>query len=167
MRILARRTALVLLGGLWLAAALEAAAPWTDSLTQQALDTGFLTRLPPTVSEAFGLTKPKEGTEVRQLLTKQGHDVRTFNVSVANHADVVVLDLNAHSGATVAYLLSPDGKLRKAVSYQGNGEPKALSAADAQAGFNREKHYWSARAQKPSPAPPPPAAPAAKSGSGP
>jgi hypothetical protein len=164
---LARPTALLLLGGLWLAAALKAAGPWTDALTQQALDSGFLTRLPPTVSEAFGLTKPKEGTEVRQLLTKQGHEVRTFNVSVANHADVVVLDLNAQNGATVAYLLSPDGQLRKAVSYHGNGEPKALSAADAQAGFNREKHYWSARAQKPSPAAAPPAAPAAKSGSGP
>jgi len=164
---LTRTTALLLLGGLWLSAALQAASPWTDSLTQQALDSGFLTRLPPTVSEAFGLTKPKEGTEVRQLLTKQGHQVRTFNVSVANHADLVVLDLNAHSGATVAYLLSPDGQLRKAVSYQGNGEPKALSAADAQAGFNREKHYWSARAQKPPAAPAPAAAPAAKSGSGP
>ena len=166
LKTLARPTALLLLGGLWLSAALEAAPPWTDSLTQQALDSGFLTRLPPTVSEAFALTKPKEGTEVRQLLTKQGHQVRTFNVSVANHADVVVLDLNAHSGATVAYLLSPDGQLRKAVSYQGNGEPTALSSADAQAGFNREKHYWSARAQKPSAAPAPPAAPAAKSGSG-
>ena len=164
---LTRPAALLLLGGLWLSAALQAAPPWTDSLTQQALDSGFLTRLPSTVSETFGLTKPKEGTEVRQLLTKQGHQVRTFNVSVANHTDLVVLDLNAHSGATVAYLLSPDGQLRKAVSYQGNGEPKALSAADAQAGFNREKHYWSARAQKPPAAPAPPAAPPAKSGSTP
>ncbi len=137
-----------LLAGILLAAALEAAAPWAETLTQQALDGGFLTRLPPTVSAAFALTKPQEGTEVRQLLTKQGHQVRTFNVSVANHTDVVVLTLNTQSGATVAYLLSPDGKLRKAVSYQGGGEARPLSTAQAQAGFTQEKHYWSARAHK-------------------
>ena len=153
-----RPTALLLLGALWLSAALQAAAPWTDSLTQQALDAGFLTRLPPTVSETFGLTKPKEGTEVRQLLTKQGHQVRTFNVSVANHADLIVLDLNAQSGATLAYLLSPEGKLRKAVSYLPPGDAKPLSAAEAEAGFKHQKQYWSARA-KTVPAAAAPAAP--------
>ncbi len=163
-----RTTGLVtLLAGTLLAGALEAAAPWTQTLTQQALDSGFLTRLPPTVSVVFGLTKPEEGTEVRQLLDKHGHQVRTFNVGVANHADVVVLDLDAHSGASVAYLLSPDGQLRKAVSYKmGGAEAKPLPLAEAQAGFSRVKHYWSARAQKTGQAPAAPAAPAATSGSG-
>jgi len=123
-----------------------AGAPWTQTLTQQALDSGFLTRLPPAVSVAFGLTKPEEGTEVRQLLNKDGHRVRTFNVSVANHADLVVYNLNAQTGAGVAYYLTPDGKLRKAVSYQAGKDVRPLAAADAQAGLAREAHFWSARA---------------------
>jgi hypothetical protein len=149
------------------ATALEAASsPWAQTLSQQALDNGFLTRLPPAVSVALGLAKPQEGTDVRQILTKHGHQVRTFNVSVANHADVIVLDLNAQSGATLAYLLSPDGKLRKAVSYQPPaGQAKTLSTAEAQAGFNEQRHYWSARA-KAVPASAPPATPPAQPGHG-
>jgi hypothetical protein len=146
-------------------ACLEAAStPWAQALSQQALDNGFLTRLPPSVSVALGLAKPQEGTDVRQILTKQGHQVRTFNVSVANHADVIVLDLNAQSGATLAYLLSPDGKLRKAVSYQPPAEAKTLSTAEAQAGFKRERQYWSGRA-KTVPASAAPAAPASPAAS--
>jgi hypothetical protein len=121
------------------------ASPWTQTVTQQALDSGFLTRLPPAVSVAFGLTKPEEGTEVRQLLTKEGHRIRTFNVSVANHADVVVYNVNAQTGASVAYYLTPDGKLRKAVSYQAGKDVRPLAAADAQAGLAREARFWSAR----------------------
>jgi hypothetical protein len=147
-------------------AALEAASSaWAQSLTQQALDNGFLTRLPPSVSVALGLAKAQEGTDVRQILTKHGHQVRTFNVGVANHADVIVVDLNAQSGATLAYLLSPDGKLRKAVSYQPPGDAKPLSTAEAEAGFKVQRQYWSARAKAvpASAAPAAPAAPAASS----
>jgi hypothetical protein len=120
--------------------------PWTQSVTQQALDSGYLTRLPPAVSVAFSLTKPDEGTEVRQLITKDGHRVRTFNVGVANHADLVIYNLNGQTGAGVAYLLTPDGKLRKAVSVQAGKEVQPLAAADAQAGLAREARFWSAHA---------------------
>jgi hypothetical protein len=144
---------LTLVAGTLLAAALQAAVPWAQTLTQRALDSGFLTRLPPTVSTAFGLAKAQDGTEVRQLLTKHGHLVRTFNVCVANHADVVALDLNAQSGASVAYLMSADGQLRKAVSYRTGGEVKTLGNADAEAGFAQVKHYWSGQAHKSGAAP--------------
>jgi cytochrome oxidase Cu insertion factor (SCO1/SenC/PrrC family) len=73
---------------------------------------------------------------------------------VANHADVVVMDLNARNHTTVAYLLSPDGQLRKAVSAKAGEEAKPLSAADAQAGLAREKKYWSARPKAAQPAAP-------------
>ena len=76
------------------------ASPWTQTVTQQALDSGFLTRLPPAVSVAFGLTKPEEGTEVRQLLTKEGHRIRTFNVSVANGSAVQVRGLLFWNGTS-------------------------------------------------------------------
>jgi hypothetical protein len=137
-----------LIAGTFLGGQLPAAAPWAETLTQQALNSGFLTRLPAPVSVAFGLAKAEEGTEVRQLLSKSGHRVRTFNVSVANHADVVVFNINAQTGATLAYLVTPDGRLRKAVSYQAGGAAEALAAADAQAGLAREGHFWSARARQ-------------------
>ena len=139
--------------------------PWAQTLSQQALDSGFLSRLPPNVSVVFGLAKPEEGTDVRQLLSKEGHEVRTFNVSVANHADIVIFNVNAQSGATVAYLITPDGQLRKAVAYPTGGQAKELSAADAKAGLAREKKFWSARAKSAKPAAAP-ATPATQSGSG-
>lgn len=151
--------ALTLVAAVALIGSLEAAANWAEMLTQQALDSGFLSRLPPAVSVAFAFAKGEEGTEVRQLLTKDGQQVRTFNVSVTNHADVVIFNVNAKTAATVAYLLTPDGQLRKAVSGQAGHEAKELAAADAKAGFARERHFWSARAGK-SPAAPQAPAPA-------
>src|SRR5215469_2670498 len=53
-------------------AATQAATPWVQTLTQEALDSGFLSRLPPNISVVFGLAKGEEGTDVRQLLDKQG-----------------------------------------------------------------------------------------------
>ena len=147
------------------AGALQAASTqWVQTLTQQALDSGFLSRLPPNVSVVFGLAKADEGTDVRQLLSKEGHQVRTFNVSVANHADIVIFNVDAQSGATVAYLISPEGQLRRAVAYKPGGQAKDLGAADAKAGLAHEKKFWSARAKSAPPAPP--AGPAAQSGSG-
>jgi hypothetical protein len=157
---------MTLIAGNALAGFGQAATPWVQTLTQEALDSGFLSRLPPNLSVVFGLSKPQEGTDVRQLLSKQGHQVRTFNVSVANHSDVVIFNVNAQSGVTVAYLVTPTGQLRKAVSYQTGGEARDLSAADAKAGLAHEKQFWSARAKKPAQAPTPPAAPAAPSGPG-
>jgi len=139
--------------------ALAAATPWAQRLAQQALASGFLTRLPPTVCTAFGLPKAAEGTDVRQLLTKEGHRIRTFNVGVASHTDLVVFNVDASSGATVAYLLTPEGELRKAVSYQAGGEARPLAPADAKAGFAHEARFWSARARKAPAAGATPAAP--------
>ncbi len=148
---------MALVAGAGLAATAKPSGQWVQTLTQQALDSGFLSRLPPNVSVVFGLAKPQEGTDVRQLLAKEGHQVRTFNVTVANHADVVIFNVNAQSGATVAYLVAPDGQLRKAVTYQTGGELREVSAADAKAGMAREKKYWAGRAKSAQTAGPPPA----------
>ena len=123
------------------------APPWAAALVQQALGSGFLTRLPPEVSVAFGLAKAEQGSDVRQLISKEGHQVRTFNVSVANHDDLVIFNLNARTGATVAYLFGGDGLLRKAVSYQTGGQVQPLSAPEARAGVARETRFWAARAR--------------------
>ena len=146
----ARLALMSLIAGSALAGFAHAATPtpWVPILTQEALNSGFLSRLPPNISLVFGLAKPQEGTDVRQLLDKEGHRVRTFNVSVANHNDVVLFNVDAQSGATVAYLLSPDGQLRKAVAYKTGGEARELSAADAKTGLAHERQFWSARAKK-------------------
>jgi len=151
--------AATLLGALTAAAA-ASDPPWTDSLTRQALASGFLTRLPPTVSVALGLAKPKEGTDVRQLLTKTGHQVRTFNVSVAKNSDLVLFTVDARTGATAAYLIGPDAQLRRAVSYQAGAEAQEMPATDARAGLAREARFWAARAKHPAAPAAPAAAPA-------
>jgi len=167
-----RPTTLVLcaLAALWLSAGAGAAAPgkppWTERLAQRALSSGFLTRLPPTVSVALGLVKGSEGTDVRQLIRKSGHQVHTFNVSVARHSDLVVFEVDARTGATVAYLVGADAQLRKAVSYQAGQEAVGMAEAEARAGLAREAQFWTGRAPAAPPATPaapsPPAAPGAR-----
>jgi len=154
-RVCAARTTLLTLAALLgtlpgtsAAATAPAQSPWTEALTHEALASGFLTRLPPTVSVALGLAKGSEGTDVRELISKSGRQVRTFNVCVARQVDLVVFNLNARTGASVAYLVGPDARLRKAVSYQAGGEAREMPAADARAGFAREARFWSARARQ-------------------
>jgi hypothetical protein len=139
---------LIFVAGAALADPVQGTALWTQTLTQQALTSGFLTRLPPAVSTALGLPKADQGTEVRQLLRKSGPHVRTFNVSVANHEALVIFNVDARSGETVAYLLAPDGSLRRAVSYPAGGAASALDAAQGRAGLAREVRFWSARARR-------------------
>ena len=127
-------------------AATTGAVPWPERLRQEALTSGFLSRLPPNVSLVLGLAKPEQGVEVRQLVSKSGKRVRTFNVGVTDHDVLVLFNIDAHSGATVAYLVTPEGKLRSAVTYQAGREALPLSAADAQHGLAAESHFWSARA---------------------
>jgi hypothetical protein len=146
---------LTLLGPVLFGVSLPAATPWTQTLTQQALSSGFLERLPPSVSGVLGLAKASEGTEVRQLLTKDGHQIRTFNVTVAGH-EVVIFDVNAQTGATMAYLLGADGRLLKAAAYQSGGEARLLSPEEANSGFSSEARFWSARARHSSAAAAPP-----------
>jgi hypothetical protein len=132
-----------------LVSAARADTPWAQALTARALESGFLTRLPPKLSAAFTLAKPQDGSEVRQLLTHAPHRVRTFNVSVANHADLVIFDVDVRTNSSVAYLLSPDGALRKAVAYQHVDQERPLEAAEARAGFLTQKRYWTAYLRKP------------------
>src|SRR3982074_1893665 len=122
--------------------------PWTAVLTQQALTDGHQSTLPPNVSTVLGLAAQGKSVEVKQLVTRAEQKVRTFNVSVAHHRDLVIFSVDEATQATVAYLLAPGGKLRKAVSYQIGAVPRQLSAAEARAGFAAEVRYWSGRARE-------------------
>ena len=134
---------------------------WTGVLTQQALSGGYQAKLPPHVSVVLGLTSKGESVPVRQLLSRGADKVRTFNVSVANHRDVVLFVVDERAQSTVAYLIAPGGKLRKAVAYQIGGDPHELTASEARPGLAREIRHWSdyAAGSKAAPAPSPASAP--------
>ena len=151
MRVLIRMLAVLALGAL--AAPVQGATPWAQALAAQALDSGFLSRLPPNLSKSFGLTKPDQGAEVRQLITRSSKQSRTFNVSVANHNDIVIFNVDGRTNDTVAYLVGTDGTLRKALAYHNVDQERTLSPREARQGFEREKRFWSARLRQSPPAP--------------
>lgn len=127
--------------------------PWTAVLTQQALAAGYPATLPPNLSMVLGLATQGKSVQVRQLVTRAEQKVRTFNVSVAHHRDLVIFLVDEGTQATVAYLLGPGSRLRKAVSYQIGAQPRELSASEAHAGYVAEVRYWSGRAQEVGPSP--------------
>jgi hypothetical protein len=131
-------------------------ASWTKRLTQQALASGYEAKLPPHVSMVLGLAKG-EAVPVKQLVSRAGQKVHTFNVSVADHRVVLFLN-DEQAQSAVAYLLGPGGKLRTAVSYQAGGEPSELTGTEARSGLAREIRYWSDYAVS-NPGTPPPGAP--------
>ena len=127
--------------------------PWTDVLTQQAVAAGYPATLPPNLSMVLGLATQGKSVKVKQLVTRAEQKVRTFNVSVTHHRDLVIFFVDEGTQATVAYLLGPGGRLRKAVAYQIGAQPRELSASEAHAGYVAEVRYWSGRAQEVVPSP--------------
>ena len=75
-------------------------------------------QLPAHLSVMIGVSQVEQTTAVKQAVARNGAVVRTFNVCVANHDDVVILTYDEQSRSTKAYLSSATGTLRKAVSYQ-------------------------------------------------
>ena len=120
----------------------QKATPWTKPLTQQALASGYDAKLPPHISMVLGIAQNGESVLVRQLMGRVEQTVHTYNVSVANHADVVLFLADERAQSTAVYLLSAGGKLRKAVTYHAGGEPQELTADDARRGLARERSYW-------------------------
>ncbi len=95
--------------------------PWTAVLTQQALAAGYPATLPPNLSMVLGLAAQGKSVQVKQLVTRAEQKVRTFNVSVAHHRDLVIFLVDEGTQATVAYLLGPGGKLRRRPSPTSSG----------------------------------------------
>jgi hypothetical protein len=154
----------------WGASGQGAESSWTSALVREALASGFESTLPLHAAMVLGVAADGEKVAVRQLVERSEHQVRTFNVSIKRHGDVVLFAVDESTQSTVAYLVSPGGKLRKAISYHSGEQPQQLSAEEARRDFLREVHYWSKRSRAnaptpaplpaPAPAPAPPAAPA-------
>jgi len=128
-------------------APVSAETSWLRALTDQTLRQGADAKLPPHLSVVLGLEAKLQSTPVRQLVERVGHEVRTFNVCSSNHQKLVIMTVDEEKQAVTGYLLSPGGKLSKAVSYSPGGAPRELPLAEARSGFNRELQYWSHRAR--------------------
>ena len=114
------------------------------SLTQLALRSGSDGTLPPHLVEVLGMGTHVAGLPVRQLVIRAGQEVRVFNVSVANHADLVILRHDEAARTTAAYRLWAKGTLRRAVSYTDGSDSRAMPQTEAQSRFAGEIKYWSA-----------------------
>jgi hypothetical protein len=120
---------------------------WISGLTEQTLRQGTDATLPPHLSVVLGLTDHGESTPVRQIAVRVDHEVRAFNVCSSNHRNLVIFTVDEATQVTTAYLLSPDGKLLKAVSYSPAEPTRKLPTSEARTGFTRAVQYWSGRAQ--------------------
>jgi hypothetical protein len=99
-------------------------------------------QLPAHLSVVIGISQVEQTTAVKQAVARDGAMVRTFNVSVANHDDVVMILYDEQSRAAKAYLSSPAGTLRKAVSYQADAPATVRPLGAARDDFAKEINFW-------------------------
>ncbi|MGH8277289.1 MAG: hypothetical protein ACRETH_11400 [Steroidobacteraceae bacterium] len=129
-------------------AAYAAPAAGLGNLADTVLQKGADARLPPNLSLVLGIGTG-EALAVKQAVLREGAEVRVFNVCVANPQDIVMLHTNEHERTTRAFLLSRDGKLRKAVAFRAGGPPRVTPPAQAKAGFAAELKFWTDYLRRP------------------
>jgi hypothetical protein len=103
---------------------------------------GPASRLPAHLSVVLGVSRDEQPTAVKQAVIRDGDTVRTFNVSMGNHGDVVMITYNERSRSSKAYLVSPAGELRKAVSFQAGAPATERSLQEARGDFATEIKFW-------------------------
>src|ERR1700722_14267939 len=86
-------------------AATHSLKPLIDAVIRNGPDS----QLPAHLSVMIGVSQVEQTTAVKQAVVRDGAIVRTFNVCVANHDDVVIMVHNEQSRSTKAYLSSPTG----------------------------------------------------------
>jgi len=136
--------AAALLGG-----AASAATSWAETLAAQALKQGPTSQLPPHLTGVLGLSSNGQGLAVRQLVSRDGFSVHTFNVGAQAPHRVVLMVADEAARSTVAYLLTPHGHLGRALQYHAGEAPQELPVAEAQPGFAAEVRFWSRLAAAP------------------
>jgi len=130
-------------------AAAQGAPQSLKGVIEVVVQNGPESQLPAHLSLVLGLNKGELGTAVKQAVMRDGAIVRTFNVRTTNHADVVMMAYDEQSRSMKAYLVSPAGKLLKAVAYQAGAPATERSAADAHGDFAAEIKFWTETAHLP------------------
>ena len=103
---------------------------------------GPASQLPAHLSMVLGVSGIEQPTAVKQAVLRDGDTVRTFNVCTANHSKVVMITYNEQSRSSKAYLVSPAGNLRKAVSFRAGAPATERSPRDARGDFAAEIKFW-------------------------
>ena len=112
------------------------------TLVDAVLRKGPNSQLPAHLSAVLGVSRLEQATPVKQAVMRDGSVVRTFNVCTAHHGDIVLITYDEQSRSSKAYLVSPAGALRKAVSYQAGAPASERSHADAAHDFANEIKFW-------------------------
>jgi hypothetical protein len=99
-------------------------------------------QLPSHLSVVIGVSQVEQTTAVKQAVVRDGAVVRTFNVCVGNHDDVVIIVYNEQSRSSKAYLSSAAGTLRKAVSFQAGAPAIVRTLPAARDDFAKEINFW-------------------------
>lgn len=99
-------------------------------------------RVPAHLSVVLGISQVDRETAVKQAVIRDGQTVHTFNVCVAKHDDVVLMNVDEQDHSTKAYLVSAAGVLRKAVSYRAGAAAVERSAAEARRDLASEIKFW-------------------------
>src|SRR6266576_317499 len=79
------------------------------------LEQGHDVFLPPHISHLLGISPDEQKVPVKQLVEME-ETIRGFEVSTANHNDIVIFVENQSQGDSIFYLLSATGTVRKVVS---------------------------------------------------
>jgi hypothetical protein len=116
-----------------------------SGLESVAVQSGQHANLPPHLSLLLGISHTEASVAVHQLGFKNGQAIKTLNVCADEHNNVVLMSAGADQ-RIAAYLMSPQGTLRKAFVYRVGGDTRELRLAEAQAGFAQERELWIERA---------------------
>lgn len=111
------------------------------SAIARTLDQGHAAILPPHVSHLLGISPDEHEVPVKQI-AEMGDPVRGFEVSTAEHNNVVIFIESRTKKESTFYLTSRPGVLRKVLSViDGVGYARVPTKKDRQA-FEQEKQHW-------------------------
>ena len=97
--------------------------------------------LPPHVSNLLGISPGEHEVPVKQFV-QMGELIRGFEISTAEHNNVVMFVENRAQKQTTFYLMSRRGTLRKVLAViQGTGHPRQSTKQDRET-FDNEKQRW-------------------------
>jgi hypothetical protein len=131
----------------------HAATSTLQGLIDAVVRNGPASQVPAHLAVVLGLSAIEQSVPVKQAVMRAGTVVRTFNVAVARHEDVVLMAYDESSRSMKVYLVSAAGELRKAVSYQAGAPAIERSLADARNDFAGEVQFWKDFQQKAATAP--------------
>lgn len=111
------------------------------SAIDRTVDQGHDAVLPPHVSNLLGISPGEHEVPIKQFV-QMGEPIRGFEVSSADHNNVVIFVESRAQKQTMFYLTSRRGGLRKVLSVvEGTGYARVPTKDDKEA-FEKEKQRW-------------------------